>query len=172
MPCPHRCDMNIRDIARKANLSKSTISLALRDHPSIPEVTRLKVKKIANKLGYQPDPTVAKVMGAIARHSVSQMTAPLVLLSNWPTPKHWLNEKHGLARFHRGLVGRARELGYRLEEFWIRAPGMTPRRVQQIMESRGTEGIVVLNYPEAPAKLDLDLSAYASVVIGRALVQP
>ncbi len=164
--------MNIRDIARHAGLSKSAVSLALRDHPSIPAKTRTKVKALAKKLGYQPDPTVAKVMGAIARHNVSDVTAPIVLLSDWPTPKYWLNADHGLRRFYRGLKERASERGYRLEEIWLRAPGMTPRRVEEILAARGTEGIVVFNYPEAPARLQLDLSPYACVVIGRALVQP
>ncbi|WP_438481383.1 LacI family DNA-binding transcriptional regulator [Oleiharenicola lentus] len=164
--------MNIREIARKVGLSKSTVSLALRDHPSIPPVTRKRIKALAKKLGYQPDPTIAKVMGAIAKRAAGEVTAPLVLLSDWPASQYWLNPDVGLRRFHRGLTSRAMELGYRLEEFWIRAPGMLPRRVEQILDARGTQGIVVLNYPEAPAKLPLDLSPYACVVIGRALVQP
>jgi DNA-binding LacI/PurR family transcriptional regulator len=164
--------MNIRDIARQAGLSKSAVSLSLRDHPSIPHKTRARVKALAKKLGYQPDPTVAKVMGAIARHATAGITAPIVLLSDWPTPKHWLNVNQGLRRFYRGLSDRAEELGYRLEEIWIRAPGMTPRRIEQILAARGTQGIVVFNYPEAPARLQVDLSPYACVVIGRALVQP
>lgn len=164
--------MNIRYIARQAGLSKSAVSLSLRDHPSIPPATRSKVKALAKKLGYQTDPTVAKVMGAIARHNVSEVTAQIVLLSDWPTPKHWLNADHGLRRFYRGLNERAKDRGYRIEEIWLRSPGMTPRRVEEILASRGTQGIVVFNYPEAPARLPLDLSPYACVVIGRALVQP
>ena len=42
------------DVAKYCNVSPSTISRALSDHPSIPESTREKVKSAAKKLGYIP----------------------------------------------------------------------------------------------------------------------
>jgi LacI family transcriptional regulator len=111
-------------------------------------------------------------MGAIARRAAGPVTAPIMILSDWPAARYWQNSAAGLRRFHRGLLQRTEELGYRIDEFWTRAAGMSPRRAEQILAARGTQGIVVLNYPEAPAKLALDLSPYASVVIGRALIQP
>jgi len=48
---------NIRldDIAKELNLTKVSVSKALRDHPDISEKTRKKVKKIADQLGYRPN---------------------------------------------------------------------------------------------------------------------
>lgn len=48
---------NIRliDIAEKLNLTKVSVSKALRDHPDISAETRLKVKKVASEMGYRPN---------------------------------------------------------------------------------------------------------------------
>ena len=44
----------VYDIARELNLTASTISRALNDHPSISERTKKSVLKMSKKLGYQP----------------------------------------------------------------------------------------------------------------------
>lgn len=45
----------IKDIAREAAVSVSTASRALNDNPRISQATRRKVKRVADKLGYQPN---------------------------------------------------------------------------------------------------------------------
>lgn len=47
--------MTIKDLARKMNLSVSTISRALRNHASISEKTRGEVWELAKRLGYFPN---------------------------------------------------------------------------------------------------------------------
>ena len=53
----------MRAIAEKAGVSTMTVSLALRDHASIPESTRTLIKAIASELGYRPDPVLRAIMG-------------------------------------------------------------------------------------------------------------
>ncbi|MFW6035654.1 MAG: LacI family DNA-binding transcriptional regulator [Halothermotrichaceae bacterium] len=48
------CKITMKDIARKANVSKSTVSRALGDDPRVNEKTRKKIKMIAKKMNYQP----------------------------------------------------------------------------------------------------------------------
>lgn len=45
----------IKDIAKKAGVSNATVSRALRDSPLIKDETKLKVRKIADELGYSPN---------------------------------------------------------------------------------------------------------------------
>ncbi|HRE82426.1 MAG TPA: helix-turn-helix domain-containing protein, partial [Opitutaceae bacterium] len=40
---------------------KATVSLALRNHPKIPEVTRQRLQRLAESLGYRPDPALARI---------------------------------------------------------------------------------------------------------------
>lgn len=50
---------NIRSVAELAQLSPTTVSLALRNHESIPLETRERVQAAANQLGYQYEPRAA-----------------------------------------------------------------------------------------------------------------
>ena len=47
--------VTLRDIARKANVSESTVSRVLSNHPGISDATRGKVLDIAKELEYQPN---------------------------------------------------------------------------------------------------------------------
>ncbi|MCK4879234.1 MAG: LacI family DNA-binding transcriptional regulator [Bacteroidales bacterium] len=47
--------VTIHDIARELNVSASTVSRALQDHPRISESTREAVKKVAERFNYQPN---------------------------------------------------------------------------------------------------------------------
>lgn len=56
-------DITIYDIAEKLNLATSTISRALKDHPSISDKTIKKVKKTAEDMGYVPNTLAAGLRG-------------------------------------------------------------------------------------------------------------
>ncbi|PST84829.1 LacI family transcriptional regulator [Pedobacter yulinensis] len=47
----------IKEIAKKLNISISTVSRALHDHPSIGLITRQKVKRMAEEMNYEPNQT-------------------------------------------------------------------------------------------------------------------
>ncbi|MFH0758376.1 MAG: LacI family DNA-binding transcriptional regulator [Bacteroidota bacterium] len=47
--------VTIHDIARELNISASTVSRALHDHPRISEATRAAVREVARKSNYQPN---------------------------------------------------------------------------------------------------------------------
>lgn len=51
----NQSETTIHDIARKLNLSASTVSRALKDNPVISEPTRVLVKRIADEMGYRPN---------------------------------------------------------------------------------------------------------------------
>ncbi len=48
-------NVRLQDIADKLNLTKVSVSKALRDHPDISEKTKTRVKKKAKELGYRPN---------------------------------------------------------------------------------------------------------------------
>jgi len=56
--------ITLRDIGRKLNLSSTTISLALRDHPRISAGTKERIRKLITEWKYEPDQVArALVMG-------------------------------------------------------------------------------------------------------------
>ena len=117
----------LQDVAEASGVHRTTVSLALRDHPRIPQATRDKVKATAARLGYQINPLVAALMQSRRLGKpVKHMT--LAYVTNYPTRYGWKPVHHDRPDFFPGAVARARELGYNLEDFWLAEPGMTPAR--------------------------------------------
>jgi len=57
---------SIKDIAKSAGVSHSTVSRALADNPLIAESTRQRIQRLAQKMGYSPD---AIARGLVTRHT-------------------------------------------------------------------------------------------------------
>jgi DNA-binding LacI/PurR family transcriptional regulator len=51
-----RRHVGIRDVAREAGVSITTVSHALNEKGGVSEATRLRVREVAERLGYRPDP--------------------------------------------------------------------------------------------------------------------
>jgi len=47
--------VTIKDIAKAADVTPATVSMALKDHPRISRDTQKKIQRIAKKMGYQPN---------------------------------------------------------------------------------------------------------------------
>ena len=50
-----RRKVTLQDIANKLRMSRTTISLALRNHPRISQATKERIHHLARKIGYEPD---------------------------------------------------------------------------------------------------------------------
>lgn len=57
-------NITIKDVAKLAGVSPSTVSRTCRDHPSISEETKIKVRNAMNQLGYEPSAAAT----AVANH--------------------------------------------------------------------------------------------------------
>ncbi len=163
--------VTIRDIAREAGYHFTTVSMALRKHPSIPEVTRKKIRAVANRLGYRPDPVLSALMSYRLEKRPTHYLATIAWLTNYPTRDGWkfvpLFEEH-----HRGAVEESERLGYQLETFWLNEPGMTPRRMSQILRSRGIQGVLLSPQPAAGQSIDLKWEDFSAVTFGYTLARP
>lgn len=67
--------VSIKDIARAAGVSHSTVSRALRGHPAISEATRTRVARLAEEMGYSPSAVArglrtsrTRVVGLVVTH--------------------------------------------------------------------------------------------------------
>jgi len=61
--------ITIKDIAKKANVTPSTVSRALKDHPRISTETKQKIQKLAKSMGYIPS--------QVARNLVTQRSTTI-----------------------------------------------------------------------------------------------
>src|SRR6266404_5453532 len=75
----------LREIANKTGISRMAVSLALRGKSGVSETTRKKVMKVAQELGYEPDPDVARMLSHIRAKKPVNMKACLALLTSGAT---------------------------------------------------------------------------------------
>ena len=60
-------NVTIKDIARELEISPSTVSRALKDHPDISPETKKLVHNLADKWNYRPNPIALSLKGGISR---------------------------------------------------------------------------------------------------------
>lgn len=161
----------MRQIAEKASVSAMTVSLALRDHRSIPEATRLRIKDIANELGYRPDP----VLHAFHSYRRNSRRAPFQGTLAWidnlsrDNPHRAAN---AFKAYRDGAAQRATQLGYKLETFWLGAPDMSAGRMTDILLARNITGLLLPPQSAANMELHLNWNEFSVVTFGYTLARP
>lgn len=129
--------LSLRELAEKAGVCKATVSLALRDHPRISPEQRARIQAIARKLGYRPDPAMARIAANGWRASRRRGGTPLAFVVGQPHPTARAGEPYlSAARAH------ASALGYKLDRFALHDHG-SPERLAQVLHTRGVEGVVL-----------------------------
>lgn len=162
---------SLKTVAQAARVSVATASLALRNSPRCAARTRALVARVAARLGYTPDPQIAKLMSYLHRPGGSRGGATLCYLTAFPERDGWRG-LHTWEKYFTGARERAEALGYRLEEFWLRAPGMSEPRLSQILLSRGITGLIIAPLPSELTRLNLDWPRFSTVAIGFSLQEP
>ncbi|MCC6415203.1 MAG: LacI family DNA-binding transcriptional regulator [Opitutaceae bacterium] len=161
----------IKDIATLTGVHHSTVSLALRNHPSIPEATRARIRAAAQKIGYRPDPMLASLMSYRRSQQPSQRRPVVAWVTNFPTRARWRQTRVFLDCYN-AAVTRADQLGFRIEEFWLREGGMSSHRARQILATRNISALLLAPQPQPGMKLELDWPAYSAVTLGYTLIEP
>jgi LacI family transcriptional regulator len=161
--------VTLRDIARRANVHVSTVSLALRDSPRLPGETRVRVQAMAREMGYVHDPVLDALLAY--RDSARRRNRPPVLgyVTSWAMP---LDEIPHHRFYWRGARRRAEELGFRLEHFSLATPGMTDVRLGKILAARGITGVVLSSFETGSAEVSFDWNQFAGVRIEMQPVLP
>lgn len=161
----------MKDVAAAAGVSVPTVSLALRNHPSIAAGTRQRVRAAARRLGYQPNPLVAALMSVRARGKRSTRNLTIACLVVDQGESSW-DQQQVYRQMRLGAQQRAEEAGYHLETFRLGGPEMTPRRLRQILRARSIPAILVAPLPGDLTRLDFDFSDFAVVGLGMSVVEP
>ena len=160
-----------KDVARTAGVTQATVSLALRNHPEVSALTRTRIQSIAQQLGYAPDPYLAGLSAYRKTQRPAKFQATLAWLSNYPEGESWRNFP-AFRGYFEGATERARELGYRLEEFRLHTPGMTCARMENILAARNVGGILVAPQPLAGTRLEFSFERFSAVTFGYTLAEP
>lgn len=161
----------LKTVAQAAKVSVATASLALRNSPRCAAKTRRLVARVAERLGYAPDPHVARLMSYLHHAGKKRDGATLAYVTAFAERDGWRG-LHTWEKYFAGAQTRAAALGYRLEEFWLREPGMSEQRLSTILSTRGISGLIIAPLPDGLSRLNLDWGKFACVALGFSLQEP
>ena len=147
--------ITLKDIAKKADLHFTTVSMALKGDPRIKEATRMRVEMIATQMGYRRDP----MLGALARRrwgsKASRFHGSIGFLTAYDDADAWRKLPFILGLYE-GAAAQTKEAGWNLDAYWIGENGRDLARVLKILESRGIQGVLVAPTPHvAPEAVQL-----------------
>jgi LacI family transcriptional regulator len=153
------------DVARKAGVHVTTVSLALRNHPRLPAATRDRLQALAKELGYVPDPLLKALINYRIRLRKNRRRPTLGYVTNWTTRWGWKNVT-AHPEFYEGAREKADSLGYQLEHFWLHEPGLTHGRLSQILYARGINGLILASHGrEMGDTIQFDWNNFSAVKI-------
>jgi len=133
----------LNDIVRLVGYSKNTVSLALRGDPQIPEATREKIRKAAEKIGYQPNAVISHLMAQLRASRTTRLQATLALV-NANLDADAFRTHPTIPTYLQGCENRAARLGYALDRFWLHDPTLNAPRWLRIIHTRGIKGIILV----------------------------
>lgn len=138
----HTDNVTTRTIAEVSGVSHVTVSRVLRHQKGASEATRKRVLDAAKSMGYQPNPLFSMFMGQVRKRQKKRLVAAIAWLNGLQRPNEWTTVAYRKSVFEAARA-QAAVLGYNLESIWMRAPGLTAKRLERILLSRGIQGVVV-----------------------------
>ncbi len=148
-----------------------TVSRVLRGAPKVAPTTRQRVLDAAGKLGYEPDPHLARLMHRVRSRKKIGLRAVIAVIREHVPTDGLLGPSYQYVPIE-DIRSRAHGHGYAVEEFFLGRDGLTPKRLQQILNARGIEAVIVSPQSMQLPCAKIDYAPFAAVKFGNAMQEP
>lgn len=133
--------ISIRDLAKIAGVSRTTVSLALRDSHRISPAVRKHVQELAAKHHYQSHPMVAALMQQIRSKKRVHGEETIAFITSESTPEEWRTRQSVLDLWE-GASSEATRFGFHLERFWAGPGARNSKSLANMLYHRGIRGLL------------------------------
>lgn len=158
---------NMQHVADAAGVSKSAVSLALKNDPRLPEATRQRIQQVARDLGYRQNPMMASLMTQLRASRSPLLQAAIAWIECESEP--FSDEPEAPCVYHAGAIARAREMGFALDSLRIAPQTLDSEALKATFEEKKIQG-AILYIPSTlqpfPEPLRAVLSELACVLVG------
>ena len=137
----------LKDIAERAGISKAAVSFALSGSTKVSEKTRRKIRALANKFGYKPNPIVSSVMSQIKNGGEKKFLETIVLI-NANKSKDAPKKYPIFSKYIDGVRSESAEIGYAVYEIWLHEKSLNAQRLETILDSRGIRGGIIVGHAD------------------------
>ncbi len=148
-----------------------TVSRVMRNSPHVSAPLREQVRRAAQKIGYRPNPQIARLM-TIVRSAKGRRVGAAIGVIRDDIPEDELHDRAYQYVSLQDIRARAERHGYRAEEFFLGRNGLTPGRLNAILRARGVEGIIVSPQSSRAFGAQLDFAPFAAATFGYGLQSP
>lgn len=158
--------VTLKMVAERAGVHFSTVSLGLRNDPRIPARTCQRIQKVAQEMGYVPDPMMRALCTYREKGRNLGVHSGMAYLTDLPPD----------LPFNKVLFQNAREeaesLGYSLNEFNLNHPGSSIRHFFRVWPNTGIKGVLIGPFSQPATHLDQDWSKWITVAFGYSVQHP
>lgn len=159
--------VTLNKIALKANCATSTVSRALRGDTRIKKSTRDHILRIADEIGYTPNPLISALMANLRNDQAHTYHGTLAYIDTLPDPQA-VERIHCYHAYYSGAQARAKRLGYKLERIHFNNNALSAKRLESILRNRNIPGLIICYAPdcdhqESPFHLNLDKFSVVSL---------
>ncbi|MFC6334509.1 LacI family DNA-binding transcriptional regulator [Paenibacillus septentrionalis] len=150
--------VTIKDIAKAAGVSPSTVSRVISNHDRISSATSSKVKRIMEEMGYHPN--------IMAKSLVSKTTKTLAIML--PRPAEELFKDFFFGELLRGILTHSTIAGYDMLLTAATSPMDEKETVSRLVFGRRVDGVILLSSRVSDPLISmLDKQQFPTVLIGR-----
>lgn len=160
----------LQQIADIVGVTRATVSLALRSHPSIPKATREKIIACAEKVGYRPNPLISALMVDLRMRNTSKKWCALAYAT--PYTDREMEILPAARRYFDGAKTRAETLGYELIKFHYSRETLSDTRLGKILFARNIAGVLLSPGKTANYKVTLPWENLCAATLGYTLQTP
>lgn len=160
-----------REIARAAGLSQTAVSLALRNGSGVSRATVERVRVVAQRLGYRPDPLISALMSQRQARTAAKLRAKVAFLTAFPTREGWRRSRY-ISDCFAGVQAACSARGYLVEPVWLFSPLIDGSRLSQILWTQNVQGLVVAPLPVENPPMDIDWKRFAAVSLDYSMADP
>lgn len=155
---------SLRQIAAKAGVSVVAVSCALRGKPGVSTATRERIRRIAESIGYRPDPLLSQLMYHLRSRRRPRGRHNIAFL-NWPGDSY---REQVLC----GAKTQAERHGYHMDVFRMGEDGPSARVLNRMLIARGVAGLVISPSPVADYSELLDWRKFSTVLTSHSEIGP
>lgn len=159
----------LKDIATRAGVHLSTVSLALRDHPRIPQATRDRIRQVAAELSYEPDPMLSALAIYRDRSRPKAFHGTIAWVGNTEGDFNWRNSSH-YSSYFLGASRRAKDYGFNIDVFDFSTPVTSPQRLSSIFRARSINGLLICPHPQGYSGIDFPWGDSSLITFGYSMM--
>jgi LacI family transcriptional regulator len=161
----------LKDVAHETGYHITTISLALREHPSIPEATRQKIQKAAARMGYERNPVYHALSRFRQQGTVCAPAPRIAYLENFGLGSGSQRSPH-LQTILNGACRQAELLGYQIDPIAVGEDDHDSRSVSRYLHEHQITGMIIGGFAPGFAEIALNWDEYAVAKIHSRHTEP